>query len=55
MRFNFHLPLKKCMFYNVSFNPYVAGGYFWPMQNDTKKTKKMTEILAYGYSSESTQ
>ena len=27
----------------------------WPIQNDAKKTPKMTKTLAHGYSSESTQ
>ena len=44
------------MFSNGSFcNPYAAGGLFGEYKNMQKILKKMTESLANGFSSESTQ
>ena len=38
----------------VSLNPYAGGGFFFQIQNGVKRTFKMTETLAHGYSSECT-
>ena len=39
----------------VILNPYADGGKFGQYKMIQKKMKKMTETLAYGYSSEGTQ
>ena len=44
----------KHVYISDTYNPYAAGGQFYRIQNDAKNLK-MTETLANGYSSESTQ
>ena len=46
--------LKKIIHLCMIFQPLCYWWKIWPMQNDVKKTWKMTETLASGYSSDST-
>ena len=39
----------------VKFQPLCCWWLIWPIHNDAKNLKRMTETLAYGYSSDSTQ
>ena len=46
--------IRASMHHIRGINPYAAGGYFG-QYNIMQKTFKVTESLAHGYSSESTQ
>ena len=50
-----YVPGRQPVFFENILNPYAAGGQFGQYKKMLKTFKKMTETLAHGYSSESTQ
>ena len=49
------LPVGSCVNYWQALNPYAAGDEFGQYKMMQKNNWKMTDTLAHGYSSESTQ
>ena len=48
------IQVTGALFQGYLFNPYAGWWLIWPIQNDAKNCK-ITETMAYGYSSESTR